>query len=314
MSDFVWRGRIDADDSGVTTRWHQHVRPLAQADRSGVVLLGFACDEGVRRNGGRVGAARGPQALRSALANVPVLGEPAVFDGGDVGCECGNLEAAQRALATRVAAALSAGHYPIVLGGGHEVAWGSFQGLAHARPHLARVLIVNLDAHFDLRQAPHPNSGTPFFQIRAWCAAHGRPFQYRVLGVSRFANTQALFDRARDWEVPYWTDEVLQTTDGVRAALAALSRDLTTCDAVYLSVCLDVLPASLAPGVSAPAALGVPLAHVETMIDHVMASGRVALADIAELNPALDRDALTARAAARLVARITRGWAPHMCR
>lgn len=311
MSGFVWQGRIDADDSGVTTRWHQHVRPLAQADRPGVVLLGFACDEGVRRNGGRVGAAHGPQALRSALANVPVLDEPAVFDGGDVVCECGDLEAAQRALAARVAAALSGGHYPIVLGGGHEMAWGSFQGLLHARPQLTRVLIVNLDAHFDLRQAHSPNSGTPFYQIRAWCAAHDRPFLYRVLGISRFANTQALFDRARDWDVRYWTDEALQTSDGMRAALGALSRDLAACDAVYLSMCLDVLPASLAPGVSAPAALGVPLAHVETIIDHVMASGRVALADIAELNPALDRDALTARAAARLVARIARGWAAH---
>jgi formiminoglutamase len=89
----------------------------------------------------------------------------------------------------------------------------------------------------------------------------------------------------------------------------ALQQDLDTCEAVYLTVCLDVLPGSLAPGVSAPAALGVPLAHVQTLMDAVLASGKLLAADIAELNPALDRDGLTARVAARLAARIARAAA-----
>ena len=47
---------------------------------------------------------------------------------------------------------------------------------------------------------------------------------------------------------------------------------------------LDALPASQAPGVSAPAALGVPLATLEALIDILRASGKLRLADIAELN------------------------------
>jgi formiminoglutamase len=309
MNPFPWQGRIDAEDSGVTTRWHQHVHAFTPDSRGGVVLLGFASDEGVRRNGGRPGAAQGPTALRAALANLPVLGEPALFDGGDVSCEDGELDVAQAALAARVAQALQQGNLPLVLGGGHEVAWGSFQGLVQARPDLQRVLVVNLDAHFDLREARQGNSGTPFLQIQQWCAARGRPFNYRVFGISRFANTQALFDRAQALGVHHWLDEALQSPEGLRAAQAELARDLAACDAVYLTLCLDVLPAPLAPGVSAPAPLGVPLAHVEALIDQVMASGRVALADIAELNPALDRDGLTARVAARLAARIARAAA-----
>lgn len=306
MNPYTWQGRIDAEDSGVTTRWHQHVHAFTPDSRGGVVLLGFACDEGVRRNGGRPGAAQGPAALRAALANLPVLGEPMVFDGGDVACEDGELDVAQTALAARVAQALQQGNLPLVLGGGHEVAWGSFQGLAQARPDLQRVLVVNLDAHFDLREAHQGNSGTPFLQIQQWCAARGRPFDYRVFGISRFANTQALFDRAQTLGVRHWLDEALQSHEGLRAAQAELARDLAESDAVYLTLCLDVLPAPLAPGVSAPAPLGVPLAHVEALVDQVMASGRVALADIAELNPAMDRDGLTARVAARLAARIAR--------
>jgi formiminoglutamase len=122
-------------------------------------------------------------------------------------------------------------------------------------------------------------------------------------------HAQALFDRAQALGVHHWLDEALQSPEGLRAAQAELARDLAACDAVYLTLCLDVLPAPLAPGVSAPAPLGVPLAHVEALVDQVMASGRVALADIAELNPALDRDGLTARVAARLAARIARAAA-----
>ena len=103
---FVWQGRIDAEETGDTTRWHQHVRPLAADSRGGVTLIGFAVDEGVRRTGGRRGAADGPRALRSALAGLPVLDEPAIHDAGDLGCDDGDLDAAQDALATEVAAAI----------------------------------------------------------------------------------------------------------------------------------------------------------------------------------------------------------------
>ncbi len=40
---------------------------LGPADHPDVVMLGFPSDEGVRRNGGRVGAAQGPAAIRAAL-------------------------------------------------------------------------------------------------------------------------------------------------------------------------------------------------------------------------------------------------------
>ena len=303
---FEWRGRVDAEETGVSTRWHQHVRPADANSQAGVTLIGFAVDEGVRRNAGRTGAALGPQALRGALANLPVLGEPALWDAGDVTCEGNALEAAQTQLGERVAGALARGSLPLGLGGGHEMAWGTFQGIVTARPDASRLLVVNLDAHFDLRVATQANSGTPFHQMHDWCTERGQTFNYRVFGISRFANTQALFDRAHAMGVRYWLDDGLQDANGLRDAQQALAIDLARSDAVYLTVCLDVLPGAQAPGVSAPAPLGVPLAQVERLIDQVLASGRVVAADIAELNPSLDRDGLTARVAARLAARIAR--------
>lgn len=306
---FEWKGRVDAEETGDTTRWHQHVRPVNARSKNGVTLIGFAVDEGVRRNGGRAGAEGGPLSMRHALCNLPVIGEPAVWDAGDVTCSEGALEEAQRQLGIKVAQAIARDSLPLVLGGGHEMAWGTFQGIVKRNADTNRLLVVNLDAHFDLRTAARANSGTPFQQMHGWCTQRHKAFNYRVLGVSRFANTQALFDRALQMGARYWLDEHLQDAGGVHDALQALSIDLAHCDSVYLTVCLDVLPGAQAPAVSAPAALGVPLAHVERLIDQVMASGRVVAADIAELNPLLDRDTLTARLAARLAARIARAAA-----
>ncbi len=309
LTPFTWQGRVDAEDSGPTLRWHQHVQPLVTSSRGGITLIGFAVDEGVRRNVARTGAAEGPNALRSALANLPVLGEPALYDAGDVHCENGELEAAQGELAARVASALARESLPIVLGGGHEMAWGSFQGVMRALAPNQRLLIVNLDAHFDLREAAQGNSGTPFLQMHAWCTANARPFNYRVFGISEYANTQALFDRAKAIGVRHWLDDDLQNAAGLEAARQALAADLQWADAAYLTVCMDVFPGGQAPGVSAPAALGVSVAAVQVLIDEVLVSGRLVAADLAELNPSLDHDGLTARVAARLAARIARGAA-----
>jgi len=82
------------------------------------------------------------------------------------------------------------------------------------------------------------------------------------------------------------------------------SRLLPAADIVHLSVDLDVLPGEKSPGVSAPAAHGVALAVVEALVGTVCGSGRLRLAEIAEMNPAFDRDDLTACVAARLVHRI----------
>jgi formiminoglutamase len=61
----------------------------------------------------------------------------------------------------------------------------------------------------------------------------------------------------------------------------------------------------MAPGVSAPAARGVPMEVVEPLLDAVAATGKLKLMDVAELSPPLDRDNVTARVAARLIHRVT---------
>ena len=192
-------------------------------------------------------------------------------------CVCSGdaLETAQQALGAAVTSELDARRFPLVLGGGHEMAWGSFCGLAG---HLAkassqpRIGVVNFDAHFDLRRDTRGTSGTPFLQIAEDCAARGWPFRYACLGVSRYSNTEALFARAHELEVLWQFDESTSVA-GTSPALAAFVADV---EAVYLTVCLDVLPAAVAPGVSGPAARGVGLDVLEPLIDTVCAQREAA--------------------------------------
>ncbi|MDP3841868.1 MAG: formimidoylglutamase [Oxalobacteraceae bacterium] len=317
-----WHGRIDAAEGLLGRRWHQIVRPLtATAPPGAVALLGFACDAGVARNHGRIGAQAGPDALRAALGNMPVHQCKTIVDAGNIACADGampggadGLEAAQAELSATIAALLAAGLFPLVLGGGHEMAYGNFNGLA---AHLGRqektprIGIVNLDAHFDLRLGQQGSSGTPFRQIAEDCAARGWPFRYCCLGVSEFANTEALFERAAQLDVVWRRDDEMAAAQ-MPQTVATLQQFLAQVDHVYFTICLDVLPAAVMPGVSAPAAHGVALETVEALLDAVAASGKLRLADIAELNPALDIDQRSARVAARLVARIAnRIGTPH---
>ncbi|MCD1585518.1 formimidoylglutamase [Halomonas sp. IOP_14] len=302
----LWQGRTDPEPD--SDRWHQRIEPLANNAVPGCALLGFESDAGVARNQGRTGAAEGPNALRRALAPLAWHRTAPAYDAGNVRCVDDGLEAAQQTLADRLTSLLTAGHLPIVLGGGHEVAYASWLGLAQFfMPNTAppRIGIINLDAHFDLRDPAHiRSSGTPFAQIADKCQEWDWSFRYACLGVSRAANTRALFTRAAALGTLVREDREI---DALRldSIVRDMQRFIAKCDHLYLTIDLDVLPAAEAPGVSAPAARGVSLALIEPLIEAVRDSGKLRLADLAELNPSLDIDSRTARAAARLVHLLT---------
>ncbi|QBJ96137.1 formimidoylglutamase [Rhodococcus sp. ABRD24] len=305
-----WSGRTDGG-TPEHLRWHQAIAPYSPEPGAGSVLIGFASDEGVRRNKGRRGAAAGPDALRAALSSMALAEPLSLADAGTVAVTDADLEAGQAALGRAVTAAMDAGRLPVVLGGGHEVAFGTYLGVAPSelRKRHPRLGILNLDAHFDLRSDPIPSSGTPFRQIAEAEQAAGTSHRYDVIGISQPSNTAALFDTAHRLGVRYLLDDQCGIAD--RAAVDEFVVDfLDDVDIVYLTIDLDVLPAAVAPGVSAPAAYGVPLETIQRVCDRLSASGKLAVVDVAELNPALDIDNRTARTAARLIHRIVTAHVP----
>jgi formiminoglutamase len=284
-----WTGRVDALDGELGKRWHQVVRAAQGADVPGVALLGFACDAGVSRNHGRPGAAGGPREVRRMLGNLAWHGGESgrLYDDGDVACDGDELEAAQSEYANRLAALLA-------------LALGS-------DPRLQRLGIINFDAHLDLRQPESPGrgtSGTPFLQIAEARAAAGLEFRYLCVGASRASNTAALLARGRSLGAGIVFDIDVAAAEAERT----LHRFVEESSAIYLTFCLDVLSPAVAPGVSAPAGLGIALHRAMQLLRGVLAScghrqagDKLLLADVAELNPVHDVDGRTARTAARIV-------------
>lgn len=306
VSPVPWTGRVDG--SGPEhLRWHSAMASYTTAAPGGAtVLLGFASDEGVRRNKGRRGAVQGPTALRRALGSLALARPIELRDAGDVAVTDSDLAAGQERLGAAVADLLNRGHFVVVLGGGHEVAYGSYLGLVGSPLRAGPLGVLNLDAHFDLRNDTVPSSGTPFRQMAMHEEACGRRLNYAVLGISQPSNTEALFAAARAGGVRYLLDEECSAAN-LGVVEEFVTGFLAAVDSVYLTIDLDVLPASVAPGVSAPAAYGVSLEVIQLVCDLVAASGKLVLLDVAELNPSFDIDDRTARTAARLIHRVVTG-------
>ncbi|MFB9862845.1 formimidoylglutamase [Rufibacter immobilis] len=310
----TWNGRIDPQDGVLGLRWHQIVqlldlsREVAESEGS-IIFLGFSCDEGVRRNQGRVGAAAAPSAIRQAMSALAdhLPDEVQLFGGGDVICANQRLEEAQAQLGRKVQMLLRKGYKPLVLGGGHETAYGHFLGI---QPHLKpgeKLGIINLDAHFDLRTyGQHPSSGSPFLQIADALQAGGQEFRYLCLGIQEYGNTRKLFKTAADLGVQYCTAEEVQT--GAETVQQKLREFLDGVDKVYLSIDLDVFAAAYAPGVSAPTALGITPHAALPLLRQIIQSGKVLSLDVVELNPALDIDNRTAKLAAALIFHLVQEW------
>ncbi|MDF2152352.1 formimidoylglutamase [Vibrio sp. CAU 1672] len=313
-SNFRWQGRHDAEDGLLGQRVHHVIQHRCSHElpngSHAVSLLGFACDAGVARNKGRIGARNAPDLIRAALANLAWHQDCALFDLGTVSCEDDLLETSQDKCADTIAQALV--HTPVItLGGGHEVAWASFSGLAkyfqaHDPGSKPKIGIINFDAHFDLRafSSPHtdvkPSSGTPFNQIHHYCQRHDWLFHYACLGVSRASNTAALFERAKALNVWFVEDRQLSYLNH-SYHLTQLQHFIDDCDYLYLTIDLDVFPAATAPGVSAPAARGVSYETLAPFLDRILHyKNKLLIADIAEYNPSYDVDGQTARLAARL--------------
>lgn len=106
-----------------------------------MVVVGFPHDEGVRRNGGRVGAAGGPACVRKFLPKMGAVVNPErgvdlrqaldLYDAGDVGVG-EPLEAAHEALRALVAEIVGKGLIPFVIGGGNDQSYPNAAGALDA--------------------------------------------------------------------------------------------------------------------------------------------------------------------------------------
>ncbi len=299
----AWHGRPDAKENEFIFQLIQDIdvySNIGNKHEPGYVILGFKSDVGIRRNHGRVGASQGPKSFRKTFGSMPVYQKIDIYDAGDIICLSNNVIEAQEKLKTAVHGILSMGLMPIVVGGGHDTAWGHYQGIKLFYPKES-VSILNFDSHFDLRtvtQDKEASSGTPFYQIYQLLKSSKKPFGYYCAGIQRFANPKSLFDFAEDIGVEYsMAEEINQNPNN----LDFIHRLIKKSKKIYVSICLDALKSSISPGVSCPQPLGISPSYIINALRLLKKSKKVVSLDIVELSPKHDPDDLTSKLASLLL-------------
>ncbi len=310
--------RYDDPRLGEVAGFRQGIVPKLRPGQA--ALLGFPTDEGVRRNHGRPGAAEAPREVRRWLYRLPPwdfekdtdLARLPPLDLGDVRT-AGDLEADQTTLGEVIAAVLAAEAVPVVLGGGHETAYGHFLGYVF---NGGAPCVLNLDAHLDVRPCladGRGHSGSPFRQALEH-PTHPLPGSwYACYGVQPHAVSRT------HWEYARAKGCLVRSCELVRGRLGEWVEDI--CRSwesqrwrVYLSLDADVVHAAEVPGVSAPNVQGFSGGEV---LASVRLAGRLPMVssfDLVEINPRFDVDGRSARWAALAVWHFLMGLAERAAR
>lgn len=284
MKKHNYSGRID---SSRPERFHQIVEPYTNEANSDVII-GFMSDEGVRRNKGRIGAKEAPEKIREKLSSLAYTSP--IFDAGSVeGTD--DLETSQKILGKAVSELLSHNNFPVILGGGHETVYGHYLGVRDAYKD-KRIAVLNIDAHFDLRNE-EKSSGTMFYEM----LSEDDNIDYFVIGIQPFSNTKSLYENAEKFNVKYWTLDELRND----SYLSAIKTALEDYDYVFMTLCMDSIQQSYAPGTSAPAPNGFTAEEIIKTVKYFASLENLSSFDISEVSPPLDIDDRTSSLAALIV-------------
>jgi arginase len=215
------------------------------------------------------------------------------------------------ALADRVAASIDAGETPLALGGDHSIAIGSLAGSGRD----ASIGAVWFDAHGDMNTPTTSPSGN----------VHGMPLA-AALGVGDFS------EGAYDWANALGLDASNVAIVGLRSVDAdereairnsemtaytmsdidehgiadvvddALDVATDGTDGMHVSLDLDWLDPSVAPGVGTPVRGGVTYREAHLAMEAVARTGSLRSMELVEVNPVLDQHNETAALAVELAA------------
>jgi agmatinase len=291
--------------------------PASYADAA-AVIIGAPFDGGTSH---RPGCRFGPQAIRLtdylphdgsrphlALDVDPLL-ELGVVDVGDVEMLSGETEQALARLEAAVAQIAASGALPMVLGGDHTIALPDVTGVAH---HVGwgRVSVIHFDAHADTGNS-HFGSlhghGTPMRRLIESGACRGDRFlQIGLRGYWPEPETLAWMGQQgmRSFEM---TEVVARGLNSVLDDAATIALD--DCEAVFLSVDVDVVDPGMAPGTGTPEPGGLSSRQLLDAVRHLAMTLPLAGVDVVEVSPPYDQAEVTAYLANRVVLEALSGMA-----
>ncbi len=277
---------------------------------AGAVILGAPFDGGTSH---RPGCRFGPQAIRFTdylphdghrphlALGVDPLTELAVVDVGDVEMLPGEIEASLQRLEQAVEKVARSGSIPVVLGGDHTIALPDVTGVAR---HVGwgRVSVVHFDAHADTADTQFGSMyghGTPMRRLIESGAARGDRFlQIGLRGYWPDPDTLAWM--AEQGMRCFEMTEIEER--GLPACLTeAFAIATDECDAVFLSVDIDVVDPGFAPGTGTPEPGGFSSRQLLDTVRRATMELPVAGIDVVEVSPPYDHAEVTAYLANRVV-------------
>jgi agmatinase len=291
---------------------------LEQWRDAGAAIIGAPFDGGTSH---RAGCRFGPQAIRttdyldhdgmrpSLALGLDPLTELAVVDLGDVEMPSGDTVRSLAALEARVTAVAAAGVVPVVLGGDHTIALPDVTGVAR---HVGwgRVAVIHFDAHADTGDTQMGSlygHGTPMRRLIESGACRGDRFLQ--IGLRGYWPEPETLDwmAAQGMRSFEMSEIVRRGLDDV--ITEALDIAATDCDAIFLSVDVDVVDPGAAPGTGTPEPGGLSSRQLLDAVRRIAMEGRVVGLDVVEVSPPYDHAEITAYLANRVVLEVLGGIA-----
>ena len=302
-ADEAIRGQID------TTKTPRYAGPptfalLPRRDEvrhCDVVIAGVPFDSGVSY---RPGARFGPAAVRQGSRllrpwhpglSVAPFGTQQVADAGDIGCNPFDISEAVTQIETAAGALLGDAGHLLAIGGDHTIA---LPLLRVTRQRFGPVALVHFDAHLDTWDtyfgAPVTH-GTPFRRA----AEEGLFLDGQSMHVGLRGPVYAASDFTSDAELGFRSIAAMELeTLGVSGVVERI-RERVGDAPLYLSIDIDVLDPSHAPGTGTPEAGGLTSRELIGIL-RGLAGLHLAGADVVEVAPAYDHAELTSVAAAHV--------------
>jgi agmatinase len=267
-----------------------------------VAIAGIPFDAGVSyRPGARFGPAHIRQSSKllrpyNPAQDVAPFGVQQVADAGDIACNpfdieqaLGEIEAGARSLLERAARL-------VILGGDHTIALPLLRAVTARHGPVA---VVHFDAHLDTWDtyfgAPYTH-GTPFRRAsEEGLIDQSASVHVGIRGPLYDARDLAQ-DRALGFQLIPATEFDAMSAAGVAEQIAAR----TDGRPVYLSVDVDVLDPSVAPGTGTPEAGGLSSRELLAVV-RTMSRLNVVGMDVVEVSPAYDHAEITGIAAAHVI-------------
>jgi agmatinase len=273
-------------------------------------IIGAPFDGGTSH---RSGCRFGPQAMRlsdylphdgkrpSLALGVDALIDLAVVDLGDVEMAPGEIERSLEALEERVTTVASAGVIPVILGGDHTIALSDVTGVAR---HVGwgRVSVIHFDAHADTGDTQMGSlygHGTPMRRLIESGACRGDRFLQ--IGLRGYWPEPETLDWMAEQEMrSFEMAEVVAR--GLDAVLdEAIDIALSDCDAVFLSIDVDVVDPGSAPGTGTPEPGGLTSRQLLDAVRRIAMACPVGGLDVVEVSPPYDHAEITAYLGNRVV-------------